>query len=70
LLPIQESFHEDVSEHSALSKRSLQQRTSHLTRTRTGSAGTEQIPCMDSGVKQWRSWFPSFSASLWPGVIA
>ncbi len=44
LLPIQESFHEDVSEHSALSKRSLQPRTSHLTRTRTGSAGTEQFP--------------------------
>jgi hypothetical protein len=40
---IQESFHEDVSEHSALSKRSLQL-TSHLTRTRTGSAGTEQSP--------------------------
>jgi hypothetical protein len=47
LPPIQESFHEDVSEHSALSKRSLQQLTSHLTRTRTGSAGTEQIPSLE-----------------------
>lgn len=45
LLPIHESFHEDVSEHAALSKRSLQQCTSHHAISRVSRISPRNSPC-------------------------